>query len=46
MRRLLDDPGLRRSLGGQGREHSRRFRWDELARRQEEVLLAAAERLS
>ena len=42
MRRLLDDPGLRRSLGGRGREHSRRFRWDELARRQEEVLLAAA----
>ena len=46
MRRLLDDPGLRRSLGEQGREHSRRFGWDELARRQEKVMLAAAERLS
>ena len=46
MRRLLDDAGLRRSLGEGGREHSRRFGWDELARRQEEVMLAAAERLS
>ena len=43
MRRLLDDPGLRRSLGEQGREHSRRFGWDELARRQEEVLISAAD---
>ena len=46
MRRLLDEPELRKSLGEQGREHSRRFGWDELARRQEEVMLAAAERLS
>ena len=46
MRRLLGDPGLRRSLGEQGREHSRRYGWDALARGQEEVMLAAAERLS
>ena len=45
MRRLLDEPELRKSLGEQGREHSRRFGWDQLARRQEEVMLAAAERL-
>ena len=42
MRRLLDDPPLRRSLGEQGRIWARRFDWDRVALDQEAVYLRAA----
>ncbi len=42
MRRLLDDPRLRRSLGEKGRAWARRFDWDRIALDQEEVYLRAA----
>ena len=42
MRRLLDDPSQRRSLGASGRSWARRFDWDDIARGQEEVYLRAA----
>ncbi len=42
MRRLLNDPPLRRSLGEQGRIWARRFDWDRVALDQEAVYLRAA----
>jgi glycosyltransferase involved in cell wall biosynthesis len=42
MKRLLEDPPLRRSLGVQGREWARRFDWERIAQDQEEVYLRAA----
>ena len=40
IRRLLDDPELRQSLGQRGRERARQFDWDVIATEQEQVYQA------
>ena len=42
MRRLLDDPALRRRLGTAGRDRAKRFDWDDIALEQEGLLEQAA----